>query len=133
MDRGNKILCRTLGKPGQQQVNEDSVVVRGDLMAVSDGAGGGVKYADQRSAYLVERLPDEPITSFSGLNAWVDSIWEEFFNCYEQEAMKRGGLTLQKFYDEGSFATLAVAWISGNRRLSVGIDIIVATFGGSDR
>ena len=115
MDRGNKILCRTLGKPGQQQVNEDSVRAGGNLMAVSDGAGGGGIYADRWSAYLVGHLPDEPITSFSGLNAWVDGIWEEFFNLYEQEAMKRGSLTLQKFYDEGSFATLAAAWISGNK------------------
>lgn len=91
-------------------VNEDSVICHDNRIAVSDGAGGGGVYADRWSDYLVKNLPEKPILSFEQLDQWIESIWESFYNDCETEAMKEGGMLLDKFYDEGAFATLAAAW-----------------------
>lgn len=100
----------SIAKPGQGQVNEDAAIARDGIIAVSDGAGGGGLYADLWSAYLLEKLPDEPITTFEKLDSWLDGIWETFYNECEDKAKKDGGLVLNKFYDEGAFATLAAVW-----------------------
>ena len=94
-------------------VNEDAVIARKELIAVSDGAGGGGVFAERWSQYLVEHLPDKPIKNFKAFDKWIDGIWEPFYNNYEEEAKKIGGLFLNKFYDEGSFATLVVVWKNG--------------------
>lgn len=91
-------------------VNEDAVLCRDNLIAVSDGAGGGGVYAEFWSKYLVENLPDEAIADFETLDNWIDGIWEQFYNEFEVKAQTVGGMFLNKFYDEGSFATLASAW-----------------------
>lgn len=100
----------SIGKPGDGGINEDAVLARPDLIAVSDGAGGGGLFADRWSRYLVKHLPDAPICSAEELDAWVGDIWEPFYNDCEEEAKQVGGMTLDKFYDEGSFATLAAVW-----------------------
>ena len=100
----------SIAKPGQGQVNEDAALAERGRIAVSDGAGGGGVYADRWSRYLLKRLPKEPVTSFRQLDGWIDTIWEEFYNEYEQKAKEAGSIVLNKFYDEGSFATLAAAW-----------------------
>ena len=41
-------------------------------------------------------------------------IWESFYNDCENEAKSIGGLFLNKFYDEGSFATLVAVWENGD-------------------
>jgi len=102
----------TLGKIGENAVNEDSVLLTDDFLAVSDGAGGGGLFAEKWSAYLLKNLPSTPLTSAEALDAWVDGIWQPFYDEYEAFAKQHGGLTLQKFYDEGSFATLAAVWTS---------------------
>lgn len=102
--------CISIGKPGDGGINEDAALARPDLIAVSDGAGGGGLFADRWSRYLVEHLPDTPICSAEELDAWVGDIWEPFYNACEKEAKCVGGMTLDKFYDEGSFATLAAVW-----------------------
>ena len=94
-------------------VNVDAVIARKELIAVSDGAGGGGVFAERWSQYLVEHLPDKPIKNFKAFDKWIDGIWEPFYNNYEEEAKKIGGLFLNKFYDEGSFATLVVVWKNG--------------------
>jgi hypothetical protein len=91
-------------------LNEDAAIAKKNMIAVSDGAGGGGVFADRWSKYLLMKLPASPISSFKELDAWVDSIWEPFYNECEIEAKERGGLFLEKFYDEGSFATIAAAW-----------------------
>jgi hypothetical protein len=93
--------------------NEDAVIAKDSLIAVSDGAGGGGVFADQWSKYLVEHLPDCPIKSFSAFDKWIDGIWEPFYNDCEKIAKKEGGMLLNKFYDEGSFATLVAVWKDG--------------------
>lgn len=116
----------SIGKPRQNQTNEDAVVARRNVAAVSDGAGGGGIYADLWSAYLLKQLPETPIASFACLDDWVDSIWEPFYAVCEESAKKAGGMVLNKFYDEGSFATLAVAWRTneGFRWMSYGDSVV---------
>ena len=101
----------SIAKPGQGTVNEDCAMAKENLIAVSDGAGGGGLYADLWSKYLFENLPQEPICTFQELDSWIGCIWEKFYNECEQKAKEAGGMVLSKFYDEGSFATLAAIWL----------------------
>ncbi|MDF9829490.1 hypothetical protein [Parabacteroides sp. PF5-6] len=116
----------SIAKPGQNQTNEDCAIAQESLIAVSDGAGGGGVYADLWSAYLLNNLPQTPITSFSELNKWTEHIWEPFYVGCEEKAKIAGGMVLKKFYDEGSFATLAVVWKTNNlcRWISYGDSVI---------
>ena len=93
--------------------NEDAAIARQDVIAVSDGAGGGGVFADLWSRYLVEQLPDEPLVSYEAFDKWIDGIWESFYNDCEKKAKDIGGMFLNKFYDEGSFATLVAIWKDG--------------------
>lgn len=110
MTMPRKYFSLSIGKPGEGQVNEDAAMATENRIAVSDGAGGGGLYADLWSAYLLKNLPVEPITDFGQFDAWLDGIWEAFYNDCEEKAGQEGGMTLTKFYSEGSFATLAAVW-----------------------
>ncbi|MDE6560527.1 MAG: hypothetical protein K2K75_04015 [Muribaculaceae bacterium] len=105
-----KTRCITLGKFEKNAINEDAVCARKNMIAVSDGAGGGGLFADRWSKYLVNHLPHNPITTAEQLDEWIGSIWETYYNKAEESAKKLGGMALDKFYDEGSFATLAAVW-----------------------
>lgn len=94
-------------------INEDAVKAKESLIAVSDGAGGGGVFAERWSQYLVDNLPDNPIKNYKAFDKWIDGIWEPFYNNCEEEAQKIGGMFLNKFYDEGSFATLVAVWKGG--------------------
>ena len=94
-------------------INEDAAKATKEWIAISDGAGGGGVFADRWSKYLVEHLPDEPITDYPTFDSWVDGIWEPFYNGCEEIAKQEGGMLLNKFYDEGSFATLIAIWNNG--------------------
>lgn len=93
--------------------NEDAAKATEKWIAVSDGAGGGGVFADMWSKYLVEHLPDKPIRSFKAFDTWIGDIWETFYNECESLAQEEGGMLLNKFYDEGSFATLVAVWNTG--------------------
>ena len=95
-------------------VNEDAAIAKENVIAVSDGAGGGGVFAERWSNYLVEHLPKKSISDYEVFDKWIDGIWEPFYNECEEEAKKIGGLFLNKFYDEGSFATLAAVWKDGS-------------------
>jgi len=110
-----RIHCISIPKPGQGSVNEDAARASETLLAVSDGAGGGGIYAEKWSTYLINNLLGAPIRSFEEFDQWVDSIWEPFYNDCEKLAKQEGGLVLDKFYDEGSFATIAAMWIEGDK------------------
>ena len=105
-----KNLSSSIGKPEQGCINEDAVIAREDVIAVSDGAGGGGLFAERWSAYLLNHLPATPISSAEELDNWIGVIWEVFYNQCEEYAKQLGGLSLDKFYDEGSFATLVAVW-----------------------
>lgn len=99
----------SIGKE-QGGINEDAVKSTQELIAVSDGAGGGGVFAEKWSAYLLEKLPNSPIGTADELDAWLETIWEEYYNAQEEEAKQLNPMLLDKFYDEGSFATLAALW-----------------------
>ena len=79
--------------------NEDAAKATETCIAVSDGAGGGGVFADRWSKYLIDHLPYEPITNYQAFDAWIDGIWELFYNDCEKEAKQEGGMLLNKFYD----------------------------------
>ena len=103
----------SLAKFEEGIVNEDAAIAKKEAIAVSDGAGGGGVFADLWSRYLVEHLPDKPIKSYKAFDKWIDGIWEPFYNDCEEKAKTEGGMFLNKFYDEGSFATLVAVWKNG--------------------
>ncbi len=105
-----KTKCKTMGKPEPGCINEDAALACGNRIAVSDGAGGGGLFAERWSRYLLDHLPIGPIRSAEAMDGWIDTIWEPFYNKYEKVAKEMGGMPLEKFYDEGSFATLVAVW-----------------------
>lgn len=100
----------SIGKFEKGCLNEDAVMARDNVIAVSDGAGGGGLFAEKWSRYLLKNLPTEPINNANELDDWIAKIWEPFYNDCENEAKLLGSLSLDKFYDEGSFATLVSVW-----------------------
>lgn len=106
-----KLKAISVPKFEEDVTNEDAVGVSNDWISVSDGAGGGGLYADRWSTYLIKHLPNSPFDSFEALDNWIADIWEPFYNDYEEEAKKAGGMVLDKFYSEGSYATLVVIWL----------------------
>jgi len=104
----------SLAKFGEGMINEDAAIAKKEVIAVSDGAGGGGVFADLWSNYLVEQLPDKPINNYKVFDKWIDKIWEPFYNSCEEKAILEGGMFLNKFYDEGSFATLVAVWNTGH-------------------
>ncbi len=105
-----KKKCCTTGKFEEGCISEDAVLSRDNVIAVSDGAGGGGLFAERWSQYLLDKLPDTPIGSADALDEWIGSIWEPFYNECEEDAKHLGGMSLEKFYDEGAFATLVAVW-----------------------
>lgn len=103
----------SLAKFEEGITNEDAAIARKDVIAVSDGAGGGGVFAERWSHYLVNHLPEDAITNYESFDKWIDGIWEPFYNECEAKAKNIGGMFLNKFYDEGSFATLVAVWKNG--------------------
>lgn len=108
---------KTLKKFTDNIPNEDSCHVQDDMIAISDGAGGCGVFASDWSKYLVEQISlrsnDTPIVRFEQLDDWVGEIWETFYNEHEKKAKEYDGIFQTKFYQEGSYATLAVVWKTG--------------------
>ena len=108
---------KTLKKYTDDIPNEDSCRVQDDMIALSDGAGGCGVFANEWSAYLVEKIfersNETPIVEFNQFDDWVGEIWEPFYNEHEERAKEYDGIFLSKFYQEGSYATLAVVWRTG--------------------
>ena len=95
----------------ERAANEDAASASAGRLVVSDGAGGCGVFAGEWAQWLVSHLsPTVPITNFEQLDEWVDNLWEPFYNQYEQRAKAGDGMLLNKFYAEGSCATVAAAW-----------------------
>lgn len=107
------MIALSLPKFEEGIVNEDAAKATSEWIAISDGAGGGGVFADRWSDYLVKHVPETSITDYSSFDEWIDGIWEPFYNEYEEIAKKEGGMLLNRFYDEGSFATIVIVWKDG--------------------
>ena len=100
----------SIAKINDHVVNEDSFFSSEQCIAVSDGAGGCGLFANEWSKYLIGHLPKrQPIITFRELDDWVDGIWEPFYNEHEERAKSGDGILLNKFYNEGSCATIAAS------------------------
>ena len=122
-----KNIAVSISKFEDGVINEDATIALDSVIAVSDGAGGGGVYAERWSAYLVNHLPETSIGTFEELDGWIEQIWEPFYNDCEESAKQEGGMLLDKFYDEGSFATLAAVWKQDNetyRWISFGDSVV---------
>ena len=107
----------SIAKFNDHVANEDAFYSSDTCIAVSDGAGGCGLFANEWSEYLVKHLPkDKPIVCFKELDEWVDGIWEPFYNEHEERAKEGDGILLNKYYNEGSCATIAAAWITGDKQ-----------------
>lgn len=95
--------------------NEDAVFISDDKkrFALSDGAGGTGVEAHRWSRYLLEKLPETPIKSFAELSAWQDSIWQSYFDTIQTDLENNAPHALDKFFTEGSSATLISVWLEG--------------------
>lgn len=113
-------MIRTVSIPKENNynLNEDAISSFRCGLALSDGAGGGGLFAEEWSKYLVSNIPHNPILSWEELDAWLSEIWEEYYLAQEQVAQSLGCLALEKFYDEGSYATLSAIWIDKTNNLS---------------
>ena len=72
----------SLAKFEEGIVNEDAAIARKDVIAISDGAGGGGVFAERWSQYLVDHLPDKPIKNYKAFDKWIDGIWEPFISVH---------------------------------------------------
>ena len=107
----------SIAKFNDHVANEDAFYSSDTCIAVSDGAGGCGLFANEWSKYLVKHLPkNKPIVSFKELDEWVDGIWEAFYNEDEEKAREGDGILLNKYYNEGSCATIAATWITGEKK-----------------
>lgn len=105
----------TIPKFEERAYSEDASLSDDFRLAVSDGAGGCGIFAERWSAYLLENLPLQPLTNYLEFSRWIDSIWENFFEENKVMAASVGGFAQNKFYEEGSYATLAAAWTNENK------------------
>ena len=106
-------------------VNEDAVNVLGNLVALSDGAGGGGVFADLWSKYLVGQITAEPISDFRSFDQWISDIWEAFYNECETKAKHEGGMLLNKFYDEGQRMEIVLLFTTISIQRSWSIHIVL--------
>ena len=90
---------------------EDAAMTWENRLAISDGAGGGGLFADLWAKYLVDHTPEKAIQTPERFIEWLDEIWEPFYLQCEDVAQAQGGMILNKFYEEGSFATYAAMWM----------------------
>jgi hypothetical protein len=96
---------------GLSRSNEDAVLAEKYLVGIADGAGGVGLYASSWANKILSKIPKKRITNYSSFISWISSFWEEFYIDNLKKA-ERDSFLLQKFENEGSFATLCVAWLS---------------------
>lgn len=109
--RNRPVWTQSVAKFGEQAPDEDFAYADGRCIVLSDGAGGSGLFADRWSRYLVRHLDKEqPIVSFEQLDELLEAIWKPFYDAQEAEAKEGDAMLLNKFYSEGSFATLVAAW-----------------------
>lgn len=96
--------------------NEDALAyVKNHLfekIAISDGAGGAGIYCKTWANYLVKNQPDNAFESKIKANEWFLSLSESFYNENIESINKLDPFILEKFINEGSYATLFFAWLN---------------------
>jgi len=101
----------------QERPNEDYCHIKREgskiICSIADGAGGTGIYAAKWAELLCKKLPSNAFTQITGIDLWLNTFWEEFYN--EQLKKSEGGFfsIKNKFLDEGSSAALLSLWLDG--------------------
>lgn len=112
-----KLTRRTVPKP-LQTTTEDASIIRDDtLMAVADGAGGVGIFAGEWAAHMLQHLPENPFSNADDFINWTSQRWEAFYQGID--ALTLTSEVKSKFIEEGSLATLAVAWLRHAEDLTI--------------
>jgi hypothetical protein len=88
-------------------VDQDSSPVK---LAMSDGAGGIGIYCKEWAEHLVKNQPKNPITNQEEALCWFNDLSKDFFNGLKNSLPIQSNFVSEKFYTEGSFATLLYVW-----------------------
>lgn len=110
MMSNTQYTARRADKAVDAATNEDAVLAKPNIIAVSDGAGGCGIFADRWSEYLLSKLTEKPFATFTEFSQWTDQIWQEFYNDIERGLSQYSPIVQNKFNNEGSYATLAAVW-----------------------
>lgn len=111
-------IAHTLSK-GLVEENEDTFRITEKFLALADGAGGVGVFAKEWATYLLEHLPDEPFNENS-FDEWHKITKEEFKkqqNLFLQQSPEKE-FVKNKFQQEGSASTLAVAWLQTRENIT---------------
>lgn len=100
--------------------NEDAVMIRqtGDyyMYAMSDGAGGAGIFCGAWARFLAENQNTEPYTNNEQISDWFLSVSKYFYDDISLTLTNYEPLVAQKFYEEGSYATLLFLWLHKESR-----------------
>ncbi len=120
-----KVVCRSIVKPlndtaetGRERANEDYADCRiapdglSCVLALADGAGGYSVFASDWAKALVTNIPVQPICSVDELDEWLNGWWEQFYENTKGKIPDGETFLRNKFYKEGSAATLCVVWFA---------------------
>ncbi|QQS28871.1 MAG: hypothetical protein IPM47_18830 [Sphingobacteriales bacterium] len=125
---GHKIVWQTAVKPhndiadnGQERPNEDYARYKQSsdgnayILGLSDGAGGYGVFTSEWAKALVQQLPEKPLISATDIDDWLNGWWESFYNKAEGNLPSNETFLKNKFYNEGSAATLCALWLFENK------------------
>lgn len=85
--------------------NEDACLVGGLAASLSDGAGGCGIFCGDWAAYVCKLFLGNIPDNISGINQVIDANYQQFTSAIEASAASASAI--DKFYQEGSYATLA--------------------------
>lgn len=98
----------------KESENEDSfahkLVGRYECFALSDGAGGAGIFCGEWADMLTANQPDIPFTSLEEGREWFLELSRRFFHVRQSE-LENDEFVRERFYKEGSWATLLFCWI----------------------
>lgn len=113
-----KPMCHSIPNPadtGDERANEDAleyrVVDECLLLAISDGAGGAGIFCGEWARRITKAQPDKPFDSEQMANDWWLTASATFYQDKSTQLDDADPLAREKFYAEGSYATLLFAWL----------------------
>lgn len=100
--------------------NEDAISYRQngkyDIYALSDGAGGAGIFCGAWARFMVGNQNNAPYTSNDHFSDWFLSVSKYFHDDISPSLTSYEPLVAQKFYEEGSYATLLFIWLHKETR-----------------
>lgn len=104
-----------------EQENEDAVLYQenknGFKLAISDGAGGAGIYCKAWADFLVNCQPEIPFENESVIQDWFLKISKKFYETNIDLINKSDPFIIEKFINEGSYATLFYVWWNSRTKI----------------